>query len=72
VIRGGPFTSARAACTGGAEKFGSPVGKTIFDSIDPERKSDHWAISPLGREFVPIRPGLQANRVTLTKFCRCK
>ena len=27
------LTSARAACTGGAEKFGSPARKTFFDSI---------------------------------------
>jgi hypothetical protein len=27
------LTSARAPCTGGAEKFGSPARKTFFDSI---------------------------------------
>jgi hypothetical protein len=31
------FTSARAACTGGAEKFGSPARKTFFDSIGQVR-----------------------------------
>jgi hypothetical protein len=32
---GPPLTSARAARTAGAEKFGSPARKTFFDSIDP-------------------------------------
>src|SRR5215472_11484241 len=32
------LTSARAACTGGAEKFGSPARKTFFDSIGQERR----------------------------------
>jgi hypothetical protein len=29
------LTSARASCTGGAEKVGLPARKTFFDSIDP-------------------------------------
>jgi hypothetical protein len=33
------LTSARPACTGGAEKFGSPARKTFFDGIGPIRKS---------------------------------
>jgi hypothetical protein len=50
------LTSARAACTGGAEKFGSPARKTFFDSIDPYatstvRRSARWAVvvPPVGR-----------------------
>jgi hypothetical protein len=35
-----PLTSVRAACTGGAEKFGSPAIKTFFDSIGHFRRSE--------------------------------
>jgi hypothetical protein len=36
----------------------------IWSQNDPERKSNQWAISPLGCEFVPIRQGLHKGTPT--------
>jgi hypothetical protein len=35
------LTSARGACTGGVEKFGSPARKTFFDSIGQVQTIQH-------------------------------
>jgi hypothetical protein len=45
------LTSARAACTGGAEKFGSPARKTFFDSMAPNRPLGQ-ALSCNGRSCI--------------------